>query len=175
MELRMDKNILFPIFIGVLVLLAIFRRVRGNIGRQPVRPVRMRFRIGMLAVLGVVLAVLALRDMSLFGALLGGVAAGVALGWFGLRHTKFEHTDEGAFYTPHTWIGLAVSLLLLGRIAYRFIVVYPGMQAATQADQDPLASFQRSPLTLAILGVLIGYYVFFYSGVLRTSGATARS
>jgi len=28
-------------------------------------------------------------------------------------------------------------------------------------------------LTLAILGVLIGYYVFYYSGVLRTSSAKA--
>jgi len=170
----MDKNILFPIFIGALVLLAIFRRVRGNIGRQPVRPLRMRFRIIVLSVLGAVFAALAMRDVSLIGALLAGVAAGVALGWFGLQHTKFEHTDDGAFYTPHTWIGLAVSLLLLGRIAWRFMVVYPGMQAAAQADQDPLASFQRSPLTLAILGVLIGYYVFYYSGVLRTSSATVR-
>jgi hypothetical protein len=43
------------------------------------------------------------------------------------------------------------------------------MQAAAQADQNPFAAFQRSPLTLAIFGVLIGYYVFYYAGVLRES------
>jgi len=49
------------------------------------------------------------------------------------------------------------------------IVIYPSMHAAAQADQNPLAAFQRSPLTLAIFGVLIGYYVLYYAGVLRTS------
>jgi hypothetical protein len=40
---------------------------------------------------------------------------------------------------------------------------------AAQADQNPFAAFQRSPLTLAIFGVLVGYYVFYYAGVLRAS------
>jgi len=45
--------------------------------------------------------------------------------------------------------------------------VYPTVQAAQQANESPFASFQRSPLTLAILGIVIGYYVFYYFGVLQ--------
>ncbi len=165
----MDQKLIFPIAMGALVLFAIYRRVRRNIGRQPVTAGRMQFRIGMLAIVGALIAFGALRDMSLLGALLAGVVAGAALGWFGLQHTKFETTPQGNFYTPHTYIGIFVSLLLLGRIAYRFIVVYPTMQAASQADQNPFAAYQKSPLTLAIFGVLIGYYIFYYVGVLRTS------
>lgn len=165
----MEQKFVFPAIMAVLVALMVLRRVRRNIGRQPVRPALMQFRIVVLALLGALFAFGALRDMSLLGALLAGAAAGIALGWFGLQHTKFERTEQGSFYTPHTWIGVAVSMLLLGRLAYRFLVVYPSMQAAAQADQSPFAAFQKSPLTLAIFGVLIGYYVYYYAGVLRVS------
>ncbi len=128
----------------------------------------MQFRIVMLAIVGALIAFSASRDMSLLGALLAGVVAGAALGWFGLQHTKFETTPQGSFYTPHTYIGIFVSLLL-GRIAYRFLTLYPSMHTATQADQDPFSAYQKSPLTLAIFGVVVGYYIFYYVGVLRTS------
>lgn len=174
----MDQKLIFPIVMGALVLFVVYRRVRRNIGRQAVQPRRMQFRIGLLGVIGVMFALLAARDLNLFGGLLAGVAGGLLLGWFGLRHTKFEVSPEGRFYTPHTYIGAAVSALLIGRLAYRFLIVYPTMQAASQADQNPMASFQKSPLTLAIFGVLIGYYVLYYAGVLKrarelTSGAVA--
>jgi hypothetical protein len=165
----MDQKLIFPFVMGAFVLWVIYRRVRRNIGRQPVSAGRMQFRVGMLAVVGVLIAFGAVRDMSLLGALLAGVAGGVALGWFGLQHTKFEATAQGNFYTPHTYIGMAVSVLLLGRIAYRFLAVYPSMHAAAQADQNPFAAYQKSPLTLAIFGVVVGYYIFYYIGVLRTS------
>lgn len=150
-------------------MFAIYRRVRRNIGRQPVTAGRMQFRIVMLGIVSALIAFGASRDMSLLGALLAGVVAGAALGWFGLQHTKFETTPRGNFYTPHTYIGIFVSLLLLGRIAYRFLTIYPSMHAAAQADQDPFAAYQKSPLTLAIFGVVVGYYIFYYVGVLRTS------
>lgn len=165
----MDQKLIVPFLIGAFVLLAIYRRVRRNIGRQPVQPIRMRSRMIMLGVVGALIALGATRDINLIGALLGGVGAGAALAWFALKHTKFEKTVQGDFYTPHTYIGAAVSMLLFARIAYRLIVIYPSMHAAAQADQNPLAAFQRSPLTLAIFGVLIGYYVLYYAGVLRTS------
>ena len=168
----MDQKLIFPIIMGAFILFAIYRRVRRNIGRQPVQPMRMRSRMILLSVIGALITLGATRDMNLLGAMLAGIAGGVALGWFGLQHTKFEKTEQGDFYTPHTWIGLAVSLLLLGRIAYRFIVIYPSLHEAAQADQNPFAAFQRSPLTLAIFGVLVGYYVFYYAGVLRRSKVT---
>ena len=165
----MDQKLIVPILIGALVAFAIYRRVRRNIGRQALQPGRMQFRIVVLSIVAALIGFGATRDMSLLGALLAGVAGGAALGWFGLQHTKFEATAQGKFYTPHTYIGVAVSALLLGRIAYRFLAVYPSMQAAAQADQNPFAAYQKSPLTLAILGVVIGYYICYYIGVLQRS------
>jgi hypothetical protein len=171
----MDPKLVMPFVMGALVLWAVYRRVRRNIGRQPVQPRRMQFRIGVLGVVGVLMAFAGLHGLDLLGALLAGVAGGAVLGWFGLRHTKFEATAQGNFYTPHTYIGLFVSALLLGRLAYRFLTIYPSMHAAATSNQNPFEAYQRSPLTLAIFGVVIGYYIFYYVGVLRMSRSVVAS
>jgi hypothetical protein len=168
----MDPKLITPVLIAVFIAWVLYRRVRRNIGRQRISPARMQWRMGIFSVIGALLLFGALRDVNLLGAMVAGVAGGAALAWLGLRHTKFENTPEGNFYTPHTYIGLFVSALLLGRILYRFVVVYPAMNAATQDDANPFAAYQKSPLTLAIFGVLIGYYVAYYAGVLIESRRT---
>jgi uncharacterized membrane protein YidH (DUF202 family) len=164
---RMDPKLIAPAAMIALVAFAIYRRVRRNIGRQRVRPKRMWFRVGILGVIGALVLIASLRNAELGGAMIAGLAGGVALAWLGLRHTKFETTPQGNFYTPHTTIGLAVSALLLGRLAYRFLVLYPAMHAAAQVNASPFATYQKSPLTLAIFGVLVGYFVAYYLGVLN--------
>ena len=77
-----------------------------------------------------------------------------------------EAVGPDRFYTPHTYIGALVSALFLGRIAYRFIVLYSTSHAVA-AGSLPFSSYERSPLTLALFGVLVGYYVAYYTGVLR--------
>lgn len=101
--------------IGALALWVLYRRVRRNIGRQPLNARRMGGRIVLLAVIAVLMASGATHDVELLGALLAGAAA--------------------------------------------------------QADRNPFAAYQKSPLTLAILGVVIGYYLLYYAGVLNRSRA----
>ena len=165
----MDPKLITPILMVAVLAFAIYRRVRRTIGRQPLQPKRMQFRMIFFALAGVITLAFSFRNIELAGSLLGGAAAGAALGYFGLRHTKFETTSEGQFYTPHLYVGLFVTVLFLGRIAYRFIFLYPMMQAATKANESPFAEYQKSPLTLAIFGVVIGYYVAYYAGVIRES------
>ncbi|MGH8042612.1 MAG: DUF1453 domain-containing protein [Rudaea sp.] len=171
----MDPKILTPILMVGVVAWAIYRRVRRNIGRQRVRPTRMQFRIGILGVIGGLILIGSMRNVELAGGMVAGLVGGVALAWFGLQHTKFEITPQGHFYTPHTYIGLFVSALLLGRIAYRFVVLYPVMHAAQQASANPFGAYQKSPLTLAMFGIVVGYYVAYYVGVLIKSRASADS
>lgn len=165
----MDEKLIVPVLMTALVLWTMYRRVRRTIGRQRIESGRMKFRIAVLAVVGTLIALGALRDWQLLGAMLAGVAGGALLGWIGLRETKFEVTVRDKFYTPHLYIGLFVSGLLIARLAYRFLALYPAMHAAAQDDRNPFAAFQKSPLTLAIFGIVIGYYVFYYIGVLRRS------
>jgi Protein of unknown function (DUF1453) len=163
----MDPKIVTPIIMIALVIWAIYRRMRRTFGRQKVSEKRLWVRIGIFAVVGGIFLTASLRNPPLLEALLGGLIGGVALGYLGLRHTQFEVTPEGGFYTPHTYIGLVVSALFLGRILYRFLSLHLGAQNLAPADQNPFAGYQSSPLTTAIFGVLIGYYVLFNLGVLR--------
>jgi hypothetical protein len=162
----MDTKLIMPIVFGALITLAIYRRIRRNIGRQKLSPARLTWRAAVLGLAGTMILFVSLRDVNLFGAMAAGLALGVVLAWFGLKHTLFEVTPEGRFYTPHTYIGAFVSVLFLGRIAYRFFVLYSAGQSLTQTGGDPFAAYQNSPLTLAIFGVLVGYYVAYYAGLL---------
>lgn len=93
-----------------------------------------------------------------------GVALGTGLGVYGLRLTKFEQTPRGLFYTPNAHLGVALSLLFVGRIAYRAAQLY--FSSGSLLVGRP-TDFARSPLTLLIFGVLAGYYVTYAVGLLR--------
>ena len=162
----LDPKLVTPLLFGALIAFAIYRRVRRNIGRQPLSPLRLRSRMAMLGLAGALILVISLRDLQLFGGMVAGLAGGIALAWYGLKHTQFEVTPQGRFYTPHTYIGALVSALFLGRIAYRFVVLYSTAHAVAAADSNPFSAYQKSPLTLAIFGVLVGYYVAYYAGIL---------
>lgn len=139
-----------------------YMRVRGNIGRQPFEPKRIKSRIIILGIIGALLgAMMAMRPLALL-AFAGGAAGSVLLAWLGVTLTRFERTGSGDFYTPNTIIGVTLSLLLIGRFVYRFIVVYNAMHSGM--PEGPQA-FQ-SPLTGAIIGLTFGYYVAYYIGVL---------
>lgn len=169
----MDPKLITPILIGALVVWGIVRRLRRTFGRQPVHSGRLWLRIGLLTLAGgMVVATSAARGIETLEALSVGLACGAALAYVGLRHTRFEVTPEGRFYTPHTYIGLAVTLLFLGRLLYRFVYLANGANGSFDPDPNLAAAYQRSPLTLGIFAVLLGYYLLFYAGVLlRTRAA----
>jgi hypothetical protein len=168
----MNPQTLVPVLFAPLILFILYRRFRRNFGRQPIQPKRMGLRIGILAIVSAALLITALRDMALFGGGLAGLAVGAVLGVVGLRLIRFEFTPQGNFYTPNGYIGGAVSVLLIGRLLYRFLVLAPTSQAP---DPNPFAAFQRSPLTLAIFTVLVGYYITLYVGIFLAGRAHRRS
>jgi hypothetical protein len=163
-----------PALVSPLLAFAIWRRVRGQFGRQPIRRRRMLARVIVLAALAGLLALNGLRDPRLLEGLAGGLLGGAALGLLGLRLTRFEQGANGTdLYLPNPWIGATVTALLVGRLAWRFLMLLPSTGgAAPAATVPPLGS---SPLTLLVLGVTIGYYVSYYAGLLVHHRRFARS
>ncbi|HET7557812.1 MAG TPA: DUF1453 domain-containing protein [Rhodanobacteraceae bacterium] len=149
-----------------LIVLIYYRRFRRLFGRQLVREGRMITRVVILALVGAMLLAVALRNPLALAADAGGLALGAALGWWGLRLTRFERRSDGVHYIPHGWFGIGIAALLAGRLIYRFMVFSPAARQAAQ-NTDPFALYQRSPMTLALFGLLVGYYVYYYIGVLR--------
>ncbi|KRE94411.1 hypothetical protein ASG87_17545 [Frateuria sp. Soil773] len=161
----MTPQMVMPMVMAPLMAFAVWRRVRGSFGRQPIRRGRMVARIAILGALAVLCGLGGLQDVRLLEGLLGGLAGGVALGLLGLRLTRFERGADGAdAYIPNPWIGGALTVLLAGRIAWRFLVLTPAMGQSVAAAHAP--QFGNSPLTLLVLGLTIGYYVSYYAGLL---------
>ena len=170
----MDPRLVLPYIVVALVVWRLYRRMRRSFGRQRVREGFMWLRIGLFALLAAFAAAFAItHGIDMLGPLLAGIACGAVLGYFGLRYTKFEVTPQGRFYTPHTYIGLAVFALFVGRVLYRFLEIYNGLIPATAAGQGLVTSFQHSPFTQAVFGALVGYYVLYYAGVLQRTRAPA--
>jgi hypothetical protein len=155
----MTSSPVIPILFGGLIVWSIIRRVRRNIGRQPLRPRRAITSIVILSLVSVLIAGLSWPNTHLLFSFGGGLLPGVLLGLAGLRLTRFETTDEGHFYTPNTHIGIALSVLFAGRMVYRLIVL-------GGADAQNHAPLFQSPLTLVIFGLTVGYYIVYQAGIL---------
>jgi hypothetical protein len=170
-----DVSRIMPFLIAALAVFIIYRRLRRSFGQQQLRPVRMQARIAVLLLIGCVLLPSAWRSTEFLSAVLAGVAAGVALALWGAARTRFLKIDSQLYYVPHTYTGIAVSLLFLGRFVYRLVQVYGGTHASNAAGLDSAgpaftsASMLRSPLTVGLFFVLMGYYVCYYSVVLWKS------
>ena len=60
---------------------------------------------------------------------------------------------------------------MLGRLAYRFVAVRGASQVALMGDSTALGILHRSPLTLAIAGLLVGYFLRYSVGLWRATRA----
>ncbi|SFP59505.1 hypothetical protein SAMN02927913_2793 [Frateuria terrea] len=167
LEHVMAPNLLMPTLVSPLVAFMVWRRARRQFGRQPVRRGAMIARVAILSLLAGLISLAGIRDPRLLEGLAGGLLGGIALGLAGLRLTRFERGPDGRdLYLPNPWIGATVTALLVARLAWRFMAVVPhaGMTGAMTASTAP--PLGNSPLTLLVLGLMIGYYVSYYAGLL---------
>jgi hypothetical protein len=164
--------------IGTLLLVALFvfavyRRLRRTFGRQPLRPGRMLVRIVLFVLIAAMLAPTALRSSAFVGAASAGIVAGILLALWGASQTRFERAGTQLFYVPHTYTGIAVSLLFIGRVAYRLLQAYGathGLGTGPGSGQgSSVAGYVSSPLTLGLFFVLVGYYVCYLGLILWRS------
>lgn len=159
----MNPHVISLLITVPLMAFAVYRRVRGSFGRQPIRSKRMLVRVAILSAVAIGFGIYGIQKPGLLEGLVVGIAGGAALGYLGLRLTRFETTADGDRYIPNPWIGAILTALLMGRVAYRFVIAGPAMQDAA-AQHGP--AFGDSPLTLVVFGLTVGYYIAYYVGLL---------
>jgi hypothetical protein len=152
---------LFLAFIGWRM----YVRIRRTIGRQPVRPKRMITGIVIYSILFLLLSLAGIQYPKILLGMGGGLLLGVPLAFVGLHFTRFENTPQGRFYTSHPYIGISIAALLVIRMFYRMTII---MGASPEARTSQ--AMMQSPLTFSLFGLLAGYYIAFYAGVLYRSG-----
>jgi len=170
MPASIDTHLLIVVLVVALVGWRVYSRIRRMIGRQRLSTVRPWLTIVLFPlIVALVLAGSLLHPLTA-AAVAGGAVAGIALGLLGTRLTRFEATPAGLFYTPNAHLGIALSLLLVLRLGYRFVVLQlDGGRFDPQAMQ-----LGASPLTMALFGLLAGYYVTYAIGLLRWRASVAR-
>ena len=146
-----------------LLIWRMYSRVKRSIGRQTLSKRRPWITITVFPLFLVILSVATRGELAPLGALAGGAVGGVLLGIYGLGKTKFEATPQGLFYTPNAHIGIALSVLFVGRVIYRIMFAY----SLDPSAQPGGPNFGNNPLTLGIFGLLAGYYVTYAIGLIR--------
>ena len=145
-----------------LLVWRIYTRIKSRMTRQ--RSIVSRHYTGVL-VFGALILVPAAQLLDNFtnlAALLGGAAAGIGYGVWGLKLTRFEANQQGYWYTPNARLGLVMAMIFVARILYIGVEVY-----ANQGKGVATPRLTESLLTMLCVGVSCGYFACYSAGLLR--------
>lgn len=170
MPTSINTHLIIVVLVVALVAWRVYSRIRRVIGRQRLSRLRPWITIVVFPLIIALVLAGSLLHPTAAVAVAGGAIAGVALGLLGTRLTRFEVTPGGLFYTPNAHLGIALSLLLVLRLGYRFVVLQMNGGNFDARSMQP----GTSPLTMAIFGMLAGYYVAYAIGLLRWRAQVAR-
>ena len=170
MPASVDTHLITVVAVVALIGWRMYARIRRVIGRQRLSPSRPWFTVLLFPLILLLVLFTSLAHPMTTAAMAAGVAVGIVLGLYGTRLTKFEVTPAGLFYTPNAHLGIALSLLLVLRLGYRFVTLQLGGQSLAPQSMQ----LGSSPLTMAIFGTLAGYYVTYAIGLLRWRAQVGR-
>ena len=145
-----------------LLVWRIYSRLKNQMTRQ--RSIVSRHYTGLIVFTALVVVPgteLGDRPFQL-AALAAGALAGIALGTYGLRRTRFEDTPEGYFFTPPSRMGILVAMVLVARVVYLGIEIY-----MNQGSNRPNPRFTDSPITMLCLGLTAAYFATFSAALMR--------
>ena len=174
----LTPQVIIPTLLVPLIGYRLYRRFRANFGRQPIQPTRKVVRLIIWSLVAGLFLMVAMHSAPALEAAAGGLIAGLLLAVLGLRLTRFESDEKGSYYTPNSYIGAAVTLLLVMRLVYRMVSIYSTPQLAPAPGSDPFATMTQSPLTLAMVLLTVGYYLMYTAGILylyKSRGITGTS
>jgi hypothetical protein len=158
----MSLTTLALIFLVPFLVWRVYQRLKTQMTRQ--RSIMSRHYTGLLVFGGMLLvpgAELSDRPL-LLASLAAGAIAGIGLGMYGLRRTRFEDTSEGYFFTPPMRMGILVGMLLVARVIYLGIEIY-----MNQGSSQPNPRFSDSPATIFCLGLTAAYFATFSATLMR--------
>lgn len=157
----MDLTTLALIILVPVLVWRVYSRVASRMERQ--RSIVSRHYTGLLAFFAMVaVPATELSDPLTLAALGAGLVAGLALGVYGLRITRFEETGEGCFFTPNARLGILVAMALVARLLYLGALIY-----ANKGSNLPTPKITDSPLTMLTVGLTAGYFWMYSAGVLK--------
>jgi hypothetical protein len=158
----MSLTTLALIFLLPLLVWRVYLRLKTQLTRQ--RSIMSRHYTGLFVFVMMILvpgSELFDRPLQL-ACLAAGAIAGILLGSYALRRTRFEDTPEGYFVTPPTRMSILIAMLLVARVLYLGIEIY-----LNQGSNQPTPRFSDSPVTMLCLGMTAAYFATFSYTLMR--------
>ncbi|WP_052350315.1 CcdC protein domain-containing protein [Paenibacillus gorillae] len=157
----------------LIIFFFLYRRFKRTVGFQPYNPRRLKVRIGIFSVIGILLLTAGFTKPQLFAFDAVGLALGAVIVYFAIKHSRFEQREDTLYYRTHIAIEAFVVALFVGRIAYRFLITFTSgsgaAQTAVNGNAVQMQQFAGDPWTALVFYILITYYIGFYLFVLRNS------
>ncbi|PWW00890.1 hypothetical protein DFQ01_11135 [Paenibacillus cellulosilyticus] len=152
------------ILLVCLVGFRIVRRVQRNFSWSELRSNRLTFRIVLLAVIGIIFMTQSgFSIVSMISDIIG-ILIGAALGIAGATMTVFERRGAELYYKANVWIGTIVTVLFVGRFAYR---MYEMMTMSRDRGQNFNFAAGGSHWTSGLMLIMFAYYVVYYVLLMR--------
>jgi Protein of unknown function (DUF1453). len=151
----------------LVILFVMYRRFKRTVGFQPFKPGRLKVRIGIFSVIGILLLATGFPHPAIYLSDALGIACGAVIAYYAIKHSRFELRDETLFYRTHVGIETLVVLLFIGRIAFRIIEMI-GNGGTTPMDQTAqMQQYTNDPITAVIFFLLVAYYIGYFTFILR--------
>ncbi len=158
--------------IVAVVAFILYRRGRRLIGHQRFHQRRITVRAVILAAAAVLFLVQYAHrtdPMLEYASAAGGALVGFVIGFVALRFTQMGRDENGVWYVPNLYLGIGLVALLIARFVYEYVVIFPQIKkqmAAASAAHGVVPVLPAQPMLHGILFLVIGYYVFYYLGLL---------
>ncbi|MDF2963836.1 MAG: hypothetical protein K0S39_5571, partial [Paenibacillus sp.] len=139
------KHIALTAGFMALIAFMLYRRFKRSVGFQKLTRSRLIFRSVMFTLLGCVFLYLGMLHPINFVADAAGLAAGLVLSYYAVKHLRFEKRPDGWYYRTHIGIEVTVLVIFMSRIGYRLVAVYlqdPGVQAT---PVNPMQDIAKDP------------------------------
>ncbi|MBM7650962.1 CcdC protein domain-containing protein [Neobacillus cucumis] len=169
----MTQHLYSIVIIIAIVIFAIYRRVRRNIGWQELHSRKLIIRTCILFIIGLVfLSVGLMHPISLISDVVG-ILLGILLAYYGAGLTIFEKREKNLYYRPNIWIGSTVTIIFLARLIYRFYGMYTSGILTTTVSPEQVNGYQNisaavgSSWSAGLLLIMFAYYIFYYLILLR--------
>ena len=161
--------LLLPLVLIALMPLILIQRYRVGTARRMARPWMATLNVALMAFSAICFlagsAVTAVWVPNAFTGAAAGLALGFVLGLVGLALTRWEPTAATLHYTPNRWLVLLVTFAISARVLYGFWRSWTVAQSGLSGT--PIVMAFGIPESLAVGGMVIGYYVAYAVGVRR--------
>ena len=161
--------VLLPLMLLALMPLILMQRYRVGTSRRLVRPWFVGLNLLLMALSTLLfLAGAGVTSYWVANAFTGaalGLLGGALLGVFGLVLTRWEPTAATLHYTPNRWLVLIVTFAVTARVLYGLWRSWSVARAGVSGAPVVLAF--GIPGSLAVGGLVIGYYMMYAIGLRR--------